>query len=418
MKRAVLIVEDSETFAGILTAQLQKRLSMTVVWANSLAEAERILAETEDGAFCFALLDLHLPDAPKGEVVDRVLATGIPAAVFTGDFSHEAQEFVWKRPIVDYVLKEGPQSIEYVVDMIDRFLKNQGLEVLVVDDSPTTRSYTRRLLEIHRYKVLEAEDGKTALDILRQRPGIKLAIVDYQLPGMTGFELTKNIRVTHGMDRLAVIGVSAQEDPSLSVRFMKYGANDFLTKPFLAEQLFCRVTQNIDLVQLFSQIKEYFYVDYLTRMPNRHYFFEFGATAFRNARRRGQSIVVGMIDVDYFKRVNDTYGHRLGDQVLAAMAHELNDFFAGEHIIARFGGEEFCALVFGKDRDEATAFFETLRRRVSELKVPVNDTDILSVTVSIGLSDNNVDSLDQLVSRADENLYVAKRLGRDCIAGP
>jgi PleD family two-component response regulator len=125
-----------------------------------------------------------------------------------------------------------------------------------VDDSRVFRNRISSLLEVHQYSVLPAGDGAEALKILGENPDIALVITDYEMPKMDGFDLTQKIREKRDKNEVAIIGISAQGDHGLSARFLKNGANDFICKPFLTEEFYCRVTQNVETIEHLRRLKQ------------------------------------------------------------------------------------------------------------------------------------------------------------------
>ncbi|OGR34806.1 MAG: hypothetical protein A2051_12105 [Desulfovibrionales bacterium GWA2_65_9] len=406
----VLVVEDSRTFSSMLSRRITEEMGHQVVVADSKAKAAEILATDAD--FFVALLDLNLPDAPRGEVVDLVLAHGIPSIVFTGEMDDELRDKFWAKHIVDYILKQNMDNVAYMLSLVERLHRNPGIKVLVVDDSKNTRYVVGELLRAHRYQVLLAKDGPTALAMLAEHPDTRLVIVDYNMPGMDGAELVSTIRRDHAKDQLAIIGISGVESAGLTVKFLKSGANDFLHMPFLTEEFYTRVTQNIELLEYIAQIKELAEKDYLTHLYNRRYVFSAGPKLMAAQTRRGQGVVLAMIDVDHFKNINDTFGHDAGDSVLRHMAALLSARFRASDIVARFGGEEFCVLATDMNAADAGGVFEELRQAFETSPVRF-DGQSISYTVSIGLCTSPLGGLEDMIKAADDALYVSKNDGRN-----
>lgn len=414
-KPTVLLVEDSETFSRLLTLRIRGTVGAEVVRTCNYSDTAALLkAQHQD--FDVALLDLCLPDALEGEIVDLCLKYGIPSVIFTGDFSSKTREFIWSKNVVDYVLKEGPYSLDYVVGLIHRMQRNKAIRILVVDDSPSSRKYIKKLLVLHQYEVLEADGGDSALRMLDTISGIKLALVDHYMPGMSGFELVKRIRSLYGADRLAVVGMSSQNDPKLSAQFLKYGANDFLIKPFVSEQLYCRVIQNISLIERFEEIRDMAYTDYLTLLRNRLYLFEFGAELYKRAKRSQARLGLAIIDADHFKNVNDTYGHMAGDAVLKNIANLLKSHFPPPHLTARFGGEEFCVIAPDLEMPLLIELLDQVRIQVQNNPVCYAGASI-PITISIGVTQALGNSFEEMLKAADAQLYAAKAAGRNRTLG-
>jgi len=406
----VLLVEDSRFFAATVRERIEDKLHFDVVHAPDMAQAKQILEQ--GGEFVAALLDLHLPDAPSGEVVDMVLGHGIPSIILTADYTDDARDTFWSKKIVDYVVKEGAHNLDYVVSMVERIHKNSDVTVLVAEDSSLARNTLCDLLRVHRFQVLEARDGQEAFRLLKQHKGVRMLITDYNMPRMDGFKLTKLARGEFGPDELVIIGVSAMGNNLLSAQFIKNGANDFLNKPFISEEFYCRVNQNLDMLEYIQTIKNYSNRDYLTGLHNRRSLFDTGEKLFAASCRGDLSLTVAMLDIDHFKSVNDTYGHEAGDLVLVAVSDYLRKRFRETDIVCRFGGEEFCILAVNMQPGELASVFESLRADIADMRVTFQGRNV-SVTASIGVYAGGESTLEGMIREADSMLYEAKAGGRD-----
>jgi diguanylate cyclase (GGDEF)-like protein len=407
----VLIVEDSTTFSTLLKRRIRQTLGLPTLVAASMAEAKELVSEHFD-EILVALLDLNLPDAPDGEVIAPVLAYGIPAIVFTGTYSDEVRETVLARNVLDYVTKESSEDLNYLLKLIRRLQKNRATRILVVDDSSTTRLYIMNLLRLRKFQAVEIDSGKKALELLEKYPDIKLVITDYNMPEMDGFELTRKIRSKFSREQLAIIGISAQGSGAMSAQFLKKGANDFLRKPFVNEEFFCRIEQNLEVMEYIEEIHFLSQRDYLTGLGNRRHFFDAAPKLLAAAKREGKPVSVTMLDIDHFKKVNDTFGHDGGDAALRHIAIALREFEAPRTLVARFGGEEFC-IVFIDDAGDASQRIEALRQKIASSPVPWQDS-FFSITVSLGhLCGPAKDDLEAMLATSDALLYQAKQAGRN-----
>ena len=411
----ILIVEDSQTFGVVLQSRLQRELSITVAWMRSYEECAALLS-SGSATFLVALLDVNLPDAPRGEVVDLVLAHNIPVIILTGTFSDAMRDAFWAKHIVDYILKQSSQCIDYAVKAVRRIIRNKDLKCLVVDDSRLARHHVSTLLAAHGYTVLTAASSQEALDLLAKHRDVILTVTDYSMPEMDGVALTQEIRKSIRIDEMAVIGISSADNPSTSVLFLKNGANDYLGKAFQTEEFYCRVSLNLDTIIQFQTIKTLANTDFLTRLSNRRHLFESAEAAAEDACRAKLPIGVAMIDIDHFKCINDTYGHDAGDVVLISLAGTLRQVFGEDHIIGRIGGEEFCVVSPGYDAVELLDLHESLRRAVAESCVQT-PAGCIRFTISIGLHDGSSESFETLLKAADNKLYAAKAGGRNKIIG-
>ncbi len=410
LSNKVLVVEDSRSVSGFLCRQIEKTLHFDPVPAYSLKETRDILENEQ--RFFVAVLDLNLPDAPNGEIVSYVLARKIPSIVLTAYFDEGIRERILAKNVVDYVLKDSPRSLDHVKGLIQRIHRNRNISILLVDDSQSFRSYSRKLLEAQRFQVLEAQNGEEGLRVLETNPGVRLVITDYNMPVMDGFELVSKVRELYSKNEVGVIGLSAQGSGVVSAKFLKVGANDFLAKPFSTEEFYARVTQNIELMEFIEELREAAIRDPMTKLYNRRYFFEAGSRLLEEARETGTPVSIAMIDIDRFKGINDRFGHEAGDAVIVRVADILRQAFVRTHVISRFGGEEFCILARGLSGERAGRFLEDFRRLVENSEVRYSGQSI-RFTVSVGLASGVDRSLEAMIRGADRMLYSAKRGGRN-----
>lgn len=412
----VLVVEDSKFFASLLCRRIENELGFEVHWRSTYAEAAASIDCCKD-EYLVALLDVTLPDAPNGEIVEYALKHKVPSIIYTGGLDSNLRTQFLKWNIVDYILKDSSSSIDTLLATISRVYKNQKIKTLVVDDSKTQREALAGLLHAQLYEVLEAANGQEALEIISQNPEIKLVVTDYDMPIMDGFELIKILREKHSKNELAIIGMSASGDPLLSARLIKTGANDFVSKPFQVEEFHCRVGHSIEMLENIELIRDLSYKDPLTRLYNRRYFFENANKFIEKTKQSGLAYCVGMLDIDFFKKVNDNYGHDGGDEVLKAVSAIIADNFREDAIVCRFGGEEFCVVVAHSVDSDIVDAFEFLRKRIEAASVQTGGQTV-KVTISTGICCEPTE-LDDMLKLADSRLYTAKETGRNrVVAAP
>ncbi|MBF0610117.1 MAG: diguanylate cyclase [Magnetococcales bacterium] len=411
-KEYLLVVEDSKMFLKVLSERIAKDTPFSILPAGSLQEAQEILQRYPASEIFCALLDLNLPDAGRGEVVDLVISHGVPAIIFTGDFEESLREDILNKGVIDYVLKESASSIDYVVELVMRLYRNQKIKVLVADDSTSARNVISKLLKRYMFHVVEASDGQEALNTLDNNPDIKLLIVDYNMPVMDGFQLTKKVRSKFDKSSKAIIGVSSYGNNLLSAKFIKNGANDFINKPFLNEEFFCRISQNLDTIEYVQALKNAAIRDFLTGLHNRRYLFDVGRQLHSSARRGQITLTIAILDLDFFKKVNDTYGHDAGDEVLKSISRLLAGFFRETDVVARTGGEEFVVLCVDLAADKVAELFDSLRQRIQQEEVVWKEGS-LHITASIGVTVMLEETLDETMAQADRMLYCAKEGGRN-----
>jgi len=406
----ILIVDDSNTVCSSLAVRIKLRLNINPIIVHSKQECANKLLELK-GNIAVALLDLGLPDAPNGEVVEFVTKFNIPSIVLTS--SQENKDNIFQnKSIIDYIIKDdGTFAYDYTVGIIDRILKNKYIKVLVVDDSKTMIAMLTNLLERYQLNVLVAHDGVEALKILKENKDISVVYTDYNMPNMDGLELIKHIRKDYTKDEMSIITITDSKDMNIVSRFLKFGSNDFLHKGFSNEEFYARLNSALETLELFTDIKDTANKDFLTGAYNRRYFFTKGTQRFEE----DENIKLCMIDIDKFKLINDTYGHDIGDiaikEVISVINRCLEDVDA---IVARFGGEEFCIMLFNIQSKEFLLMLEKIRKTFESNIIKTIQGDI-SYTVSIGYVLNKLDSLDKMILASDEGLYKAKNSGRNQI---
>jgi len=407
----VLVIEDSKSINDLLVQSITSELHIDVASASSFKEARQIIKDFKD-EFFVAVVDLNLPDAPNGEVVDFVLENGIPPIILTGSMSDDLHDKMMDKAIIDYVVKRNLNEFEYVLETIERLRNNSKRKILVVDDSKSSRDLITSLLKRHNFSVLQSADGVEAMKTLDEEKEILMIITDYNMPNMDGMELTTKVRETYSRNELSIIGISTAGAGSTSIKLLKSGANDFINRPFMHEEFYCRVNQNIDAIVSYRQLKESANRDFLTNLYNRKYFFSTGEKLFSNAKRDNITLMIAMFDIDYFKNINDTYGHHIGDLAIQHLASILSDNIRDTDIIARFGGEEFCLLSINIDNLSAEKMLEKIRSVIENTPLVVENITV-PIKVSIGYTTVLTETIDLMVNDSDSALYQAKESGRN-----
>ncbi len=410
IEKQVLLIEDQRSIAQMAAKMLYERWGCPVLIATSLAQVKTILAQGQH-QFFVVVSDLNLPDAPSGEVIDVLIAAKLRVIAITGMYDEGLHDKIMSLGVVDYVLKNSINAYEYIVELVGRLHRNMQIQVLVVDDSQTFCSIISGMLQVQGLQVLTASNGVEALAVLALHPAIKLVLLDHEMPLMDGFDFLSSVRRTHARDRLAVIGMSGSSNSRMSAQFLKLGANDFICKPFSYEELVCRVAQNLEMQQSIESVRYIAYHDYLTGLYNRRAFFERGLAMFDQVLALGKPLAAAVIDIDFFKKINDTWGHDGGDVVLKHFAGLLGMHFKTD-LVGRVGGEEFFLLF--SDVATVLARCEAFRQQVAQSNIVFNDAHI-AFTISIGITRLIPASLDEMFKLADENLYTAKKTGRNRI---
>ncbi|MAB00201.1 MAG: diguanylate cyclase response regulator [Stappia sp.] len=413
----VLLVEDTAFFERVIRRQLSELPGLTVLSAASHEEARELLARPDVNPV-LALVDLTLPDAPDGEIVDLVLAADLPTIVFSGRFDERMRHTLLAKGVVDYILKENPASLTYLTSLVKRIYRNREVDALVVDDSKVDAEVIVRRLRRYRLRVHVANGFEAALAHIEATENLRLVILDYVMPKVDGFSLLQTLRRRFAPEDLAVVGLSGHAEPGAVARFLKSGANDFMMKSCSPEEFMLRISQNLDMLDRLDDLSRMAHRDELTGLSNRRHLFSQGRVLYDQTRRAGSQIAVAALDLDMLKAVNDRHGHERGDALIRAFGELLARMAPAGAFPARLGGDEFCVILPEIGPRERHAFVRSVVEALPGLGHPGGGLeDIGPITMSAGVSNGTESSLDEALRKADARLYEAKNAGRNRMVG-
>lgn len=292
--------------------------------------------------------------------------------------------------------------------------------VLVADDSATVRALVRLELEGAGYSVVEAEDGRQALEAVRDPvQAVDVVLLDVEMPVMDGFTAIRELKADPATADLPVVFLTSRSESEDVVGALRLGAHDYLRKPPEASELLARVSAAVQVTALRAELRRrteeldrISRTDHLTDLYNRRHLDDALSAALASSRRHSFPVAVLVLDVDHFKSVNDEHGHDVGDVVLQRVARALLTGVREEDLVGRWGGEEFLVLAPYTDLEGAQVLAERLRGAVAQATagtaVPVTVSVGGAVAVEPGLTSG------ALLRTADRHLYAAKDAGRDC----
>jgi two-component system, cell cycle response regulator len=297
----------------------------------------------------------------------------------------------------------------------------QPTAVLVIDDSPVARKLVEHALDKEQYTVLPAKTGAEAMELFAEhKPAI--VITDWLMPDLSGLQLCERIRTDFGGRFTYIIMLTGVSEKSKVVKGLQAGADDYMTKPFNAEELAARVDAGRRIVELHREIEaknlilqQLALTDSLTNLPNRRAIEEWGRRQLTGALRHKFPFWIVMVDVDQFKTVNDTFGHEAGDAVLRSVAEIIRRNSRQCDICGRIGGDEFLLVMTFTDQDGVRTAVERLRQQLEAHRFTFEGREV-RVTASIGISgirQGQDCDFGRLMVQADVALYSAKRLGRN-----
>ena len=451
MTARVLIVDDISTNVKLLETRLTAEY-FDVVTAMSGPEALKICDEQE---IDIVLLDVMMPDMDGFEVCRR-LKNGtnthhLPVVMITAldqpsdrikGLEAGADDFL-NKPVDDMQLLARVKSLVRLKNLTDelrsRALTGQqiavedairaleaigvdGGQILVIDsDDRHARRLQEALVPAHEVDIL-ADPSDTVLRIAEKK--YELVIISMSLGTFDPLRVCSQLRTLEQGRHIPIILVAEENDRPQVVRGLELGVNDFIMNPVERNELAARVRTQIrrqryaaELRQSVSNTMQLAVVDELTGLYNRRYCDRHLALMLEKAQEQERSLAVMMLDIDYFKSVNDKWGHDVGDQVLKEFSLRLQRNIRGVDLACRYGGEEFMVLMPDTDNQQAQNIAERVRGAVEEARFSAGDDISLAITVSAGvaLKDGVADTPESIVKRADIALYKAKNNGRNRI---
>jgi two-component system, cell cycle response regulator len=298
------------------------------------------------------------------------------------------------------------------------------MKILVAEDDAMSRRLLQKTLERAGYEVQAVENGRLAQEQLCRADGPRLALLDWEMPEVDGPGVCRAVRTRGEKSYVYMIFLTSKESSEDKVAGLRSGADDYLTKPFHAEELKARLRTGLRILHLEDRLVEAreemrFKAthDSLTGLWNRGLIMELLNGELARAHRENNSTAVLLCDIDHFKSVNDTHGHPVGDEVLREVGRRLLASVRSYDFVGRYGGEEFLIVLNNCDPTSALGRAEQMRQAIATREV-ITKGGALQVTMSVGLlrsHDWPSHSADSCLNEVDAALYAAKAGGRNCV---
>jgi diguanylate cyclase (GGDEF)-like protein len=402
-----VLVVDADPVARSQLVQLGREKLLTVVAVATSAEA---VAEAARGPFEAVFIDGSLD--PHALALARELRgtaghERLPLAFLSekGDVdrrvaaAHAGASLFLPKPV-------DPYAFGAAIDQMLSLGHTDKMRVLVIDDDPEFVSCVSAVLEGEGILVCRAQDATRLVEVLDEvRPD--LILLDAMLPHVSGWDAIRIVRTTPEHRDVPILFLTGCTDMASRIAAFDAGADDYLGKPLVVEELLARVRVRLDRQRLIRELTER---DPLTRCLSRRALLDALASRLSEARRHARSLSVALVDVDRFKRVNDSYGHLVGDHVLMALGRLLNARFRLEDLRGRWGGEEFVLVFPGESAPTAAAVLSRVLEEFRAIPFESERGERFFVTFSAGLASFPGDgaTVDALIRAADARLYKAK----------
>ena len=283
-------------------------------------------------------------------------------------------------------------------------------KILVVDDQPDNVDLLEQALEDAGFDVVTAENGKKAIEEA-EKESPEVILLDVMMPEMDGYQACKKLKENPKTRSIPIIFLTANAGERHVIKGLGLGAHDYVTKPFNEGELVARIKVMLRIRDEEKETEQLAVTDPLTGLYNRRFLLERFGEEIARTKRSGNALSCLILDIDYFKKINDAYGHDFGDIVLKGFAEELKSNLRGYDAVVRYGGEEFFVLLPGATIENAQNVAEKIRKTI-EKRIFKNDETEINVTVSIGVFGSKggeaLTTSDEYISCADKALYQAK----------
>jgi two-component system cell cycle response regulator len=294
------------------------------------------------------------------------------------------------------------------------------MKILLAEDDLTSRRILTAILKKWGYDTVVCEDGDGAWKALQEPDAPRLVLLDWNMPGLDGLDVCRRLRKKETTNPSYVIMLTGRGEKGDIVQGLEAGANDYIAKPYDNAELQARIGVGRRMLDLQSSLLETQAAlayqathDALTGIFNRRAIMDQLSRELARALRQGNTLSVGMCDIDHFKKINDRLGHQAGDDVLVAFARCLQAGLREYDYVGRYGGEEFLIIASGLPGQSDDGLYERLREQVAAAAIETK-AGAVSITISIGTAAGTIQStVDRLIAEADAALYRAKAAGRN-----
>jgi diguanylate cyclase (GGDEF)-like protein len=412
--RRIFIVEDDIALAENLKNQLSY-FGYDVSAYNSLSEFKQAIQENDD---IVVVMDISFPEDSWGGVhvmkeVQKNRTSPLPVVFLSSHDDLEARLEAVRAGGIAYFNKS--LNLSNLIDKLDELTSTQQAapyRVLIIDDSPSLTAFYAAVLEEVGMVTRSINDPLDVMQpLLEFEPD--LILIDMYMPGCNGMELARVIRQLEAFISIPIVFLSGEKDIDKQLVAMNLGGDDFLTKPIHPQHLVASVSSRI---RRSLMLRSFMVRDSLTGLLNHTAIKDQLDREVARSKRAGVRCCFAMVDIDFFKKVNDTYGHPVGDRVIKSLSRLLKQRLRESDAVGRYGGEEFAVILADADSATARKVLDTIREDFSRLR-HMSDGVEFSVTFSCGIADvADFPDAKKMADAADRALYTAKHAGRNQVS--
>ncbi len=427
----IVLIDDDEKNTSIITSYIREAKGNVI----SFKDAKEFIKKHKENKNEYSVILI------SARIIDKEFVNSInmPMVIiaFRGDkkirqeLEIEASEYIYSpirrhslyRKIMDVVNNkniEDMMNTSYEAKK-ETSVNNKKQKILIVDDNKINNELLTKALE-KDYELVLFYSGKKALEYFKEDIP-DLVLLDIMMPDLNGYDLLKEMKKDVETKDIPVIFLTAMSDTKYEEYGLELGAIDYITKPYSIPIIKTKIRNHLISLKNLEELKIDSFEDSLTKISNRRMFEKEFEKVVLDSKENKYSISVLMIDIDYFKKFNDTYGHLEGDEILFKVAQTLVKVMKRkEDFVARWGGEEFIGLLKNLDPKEASLMGEKVRDSIEKLMIAHKSSDLVNesgerfLTVSVGVAtlDGDKDiNYENIVEQADKALYMAKKSGRN-----
>lgn len=408
MEQKILIIDDNKMLTKLLAKKVENTLGLKVDVAFDMDNAKDLIKNN----YFVAFVDLCLPDAPNGEVVDVVLEKNIPTIVLTGSSDGQTRKKFMEKDIIHYIQKESDSCIDEMLNSIKMLQKNNKTKIILAIANVTLRAEMKRNLNNQLFDVLAAAHGEEALNYLSDNPDTKLVICDATMPVISGEDLLVEIRNKYSNTELGVIMVGDKDD-ALEARAFRKGVNDYVIRPFQKESLNCRVNNCLDYMYKCVLLDEYSLgKDLLTGLDDLNTF-EKQFLDYLEDMQENEELALALIDIDNLATINYEFSYECGDGIIKNTAKKITHQIRGMDLATKLEDGKFYVLLKNTSNKEALKVFSNIRVNIAK-ETTMIALDEIDYSVSIGVVFGDKKSkMQELFKEVQKALDLAKSNGKN-----